>query len=140
MAEDHEVNELAEKLRRRSDINEGKAAPEVAPKPAAAAAAGAEGGGDSEENELTAKLKRRTDINAGQAAPAVKQRFNAATEFPEFSFKELRQYEAMFRKVWMGGEEELRCRVHVCACFGLDKRERHERATVAHLTDCKKEC
>eukprot|EP00730_Choanoeca_flexa_P002208 TRINITY_DN10952_c0_g1_i1.p3 TRINITY_DN10952_c0_g1~~TRINITY_DN10952_c0_g1_i1.p3 ORF type:complete len:190 (+),score=64.27 TRINITY_DN10952_c0_g1_i1:1149-1718(+) len=53
---------------------------------------------DGEVNELAQKLARRTAINDGQETSKVKTRFNPATEFPEFSFKEIREKEAMFRK------------------------------------------
>ncbi|EDQ90858.1 uncharacterized protein MONBRDRAFT_18271 [Monosiga brevicollis MX1] len=49
-------------------------------------------------DELAQKLARRNMLNDGAEAPKMSQRFNPATEFPEFSFKEIREKEKMFRK------------------------------------------
>lgn len=53
--------------------------------------------GDS-SSELSAKLTRRLDINEGNAAPRPTRVFNPYTEFKEFSRKQIKDMEAMFRR------------------------------------------
>ncbi|XP_053317080.1 EF-hand domain-containing protein D1 [Spea bombifrons] len=51
------------------------------------------------DNELSAKLNRRQDINAGNAVPATRTTvFNPYTEFKEFSRKQIKDMDAMFRR------------------------------------------
>ena len=53
------------------------------------------------DNELASKLNRRQNINDGQessSAPSSSSVFNPYTEFPEFSRKEIKEYQAMFKK------------------------------------------
>ncbi|KAM5163230.1 EF-hand domain-containing protein D1 [Mantella aurantiaca] len=51
------------------------------------------------DSELSAKLTRRNDINAGAAVPANRtQVFNPYTEFKEFSRKQIKDMEAMFKQ------------------------------------------
>ncbi|KAM8953423.1 EF-hand domain-containing protein D1 [Pelodytes ibericus] len=51
------------------------------------------------DSELSAKLNRRQDINAGNAVPANRTtNFNPYTEFKEFSRKQIKDMEAMFRQ------------------------------------------
>ncbi|KAE8604586.1 hypothetical protein XENTR_v10014747 [Xenopus tropicalis] len=53
----------------------------------------------SADSELSAKLNRRQDINAGNAVPANRGKvFNPYTEFKEFSRKQIKDMEAMFKK------------------------------------------
>lgn len=52
--------------------------------------------GDS--SELSAKLTRRLDINEGNAAPRLNRVFNPYTEFKEFSRKQIKDMEAMFKR------------------------------------------
>ncbi|KAM4627408.1 EF-hand domain-containing protein D1 [Polymixia lowei] len=49
-------------------------------------------------SELTAKLTRRLDINHGNAAPCVSRVFNPYTEFKEFSRKQIKEMEKMFKR------------------------------------------
>lgn len=53
----------------------------------------------AEENELASKLARQVSLNEGEIKPKLSQRFNPATEFPEMSFKEIKEKEKLFRKV-----------------------------------------
>ncbi|KAM3931857.1 EF-hand domain-containing protein D1 [Leptodactylus fuscus] len=91
-------NELAKKLQRRLVLEEAPAAPpedgEVPvpngeEKPTTASA----------DSELCAKLNRRNDINEGNAVPSNRgQIFNPYTEFKEFSRKQIKDMESMFRQ------------------------------------------
>lgn len=49
-------------------------------------------------SELDAKLTRRLDINDGIAAPKRCKVFNPYTEFKEFSRKQIKEMEAMFKR------------------------------------------
>ncbi|KAG7263765.1 hypothetical protein CRUP_008703 [Coryphaenoides rupestris] len=49
-------------------------------------------------SELNAKLTRRLDINDGIAAPKRSKVFNPYTEFKEFSRKQIKEMEAMFKR------------------------------------------
>uniref|UniRef100_UPI0009B3CF8D EF-hand domain-containing protein D1 n=1 Tax=Monopterus albus TaxID=43700 RepID=UPI0009B3CF8D len=49
-------------------------------------------------SELSAKLIRRLDINEGNAASRPTRVFNPYTEFKEFSRKQIKDMEAMFRR------------------------------------------
>lgn len=91
-------DELSRKLQSRLDASqhddcnpEPELSP-VRPKPPAA-----EGCGDS-TSELSAKLTRRLDINEGNAAPRLNRVFNPYTEFKEFSRKQIKDMEAMFKR------------------------------------------
>jgi len=50
------------------------------------------------DDELSNALGRRNDINEGKAAPKFNKKIPIATEFKEFSFKEIQNYTAIFRK------------------------------------------
>ncbi|KAK0146304.1 EF-hand domain-containing protein D1 [Merluccius polli] len=113
--------ELARKLQRRLAAEQA-AAPTPAPDPAegetpakgsepgtpetpgttdAAAAAADDDSSTSSStasSELTAKLTRRLDINDGIAAPRRSKVFNPYTEFKEFSRKQIKEMEAMFKR------------------------------------------
>jgi len=52
----------------------------------------------SADDELSNALERRNDINEGKAKPKFNKKIPIATEFKEFSFKEIQQYTAIFRK------------------------------------------
>ncbi|XP_028663628.1 EF-hand domain-containing protein D2 [Erpetoichthys calabaricus] len=95
-------DELANKLTRRLKIEEG------AGEPAALAREEPEGGGHTESNkpatanadtELGAKLIRRADLNDGHGEPQQpsKRVFNPYTEFKEFSRKQIKDMEKMFK-------------------------------------------
>lgn len=47
--------------------------------------------------ELSAKLSRRQDINAGAAQPRFAQVFNPYTEFKEFTRRQIKDMERLFR-------------------------------------------
>lgn len=93
--------ELARKLQSRlatTQEAEPRPGPEpdrspVRPKPQEAEAAC----GDS-SSELSAKLTRRQDINEGNAAPRLTRVFNPYTEFKEFSRKQIKDMEMMFKR------------------------------------------
>ncbi|XP_077422098.1 EF-hand domain-containing protein D1 [Vanacampus margaritifer] len=53
--------------------------------------------GDS-SSELSAKLNRRLDINEGNAPPRASRVFNPYTEFKEFSRKQIKDMEVMFKR------------------------------------------
>lgn len=95
--------ELAQKLQRRLQLEESGAA---AAEGEAAAAKGEEVAGDEAERscltasadaELSAKLCRRQDINEGAAQPRRAAVFNPYTEFKEFSRRQIKDMERMFR-------------------------------------------
>ncbi|NWR91091.1 EFHD1 protein, partial [Furnarius figulus] len=95
--------ELAQKLQRRLQLEESGA--EAAPDPSPA-----RGGQEQEQEqerrgsltasagaELSAKLCRRQDINEGAAQPRRAAVFNPYTEFKEFSRRQIKDMERMFR-------------------------------------------
>nr|XP_058922732.1 EF-hand domain-containing protein D2 isoform X2 [Kogia breviceps] len=101
------TDELASKLSRRLQM-EGEGDVEAPEQPglngAAAAAAGApdeaaEALGSADE-ELSAKLLRRADLNQGIGEPQSPSRrvFNPYTEFKEFSRKQIKDMEKMFKQ------------------------------------------
>ncbi|XP_077467528.1 EF-hand domain-containing protein D1 [Stigmatopora argus] len=49
-------------------------------------------------SELSAKLNRRLDINEGNAPPRASRVFNPYTEFKEFSRKQIKDMEVMFKR------------------------------------------
>ncbi|XP_041734804.1 EF-hand domain-containing protein D2 [Coregonus clupeaformis] len=55
-------------------------------------------------SELTAKLTRRLDINDGNAAPKQAKVFNPYTEFKEFSRKQIKDMENIFKR-FDGGKD-----------------------------------
>lgn len=91
--------ELARKLQSRlAATQETEPRPEreqspVRPKPQEPEAAC----GDS-SSELCVKLTRRLDINDGNAAPRPTRVFNPYTEFKEFSRKQIKDMETMFKR------------------------------------------
>ncbi|XP_017360421.1 EF-hand domain-containing protein D2 [Cebus imitator] len=102
------TDELATKLSRRLQM-EGEGGGEAAEQPGlnGAAAAGAAGAPDeaaealgSADCELSAKLLRRADLNQGIGEPQSPSRrvFNPYTEFKEFSRKQIKDMEKMFKQ------------------------------------------
>lgn len=91
--------ELAKKLQSRlaaAQEDEPRPEPEhspVRPKPQEPE----EASGES-SSELSAKLNRRLDINDGNAAPRATRVFNPYTEFKEFSRKQIKDMETMFKR------------------------------------------
>ena len=51
-------------------------------------------------DELASKLARREAINEGEEVPPAQERniFNPYTEFKEFTRKQIKEYEKMFKK------------------------------------------
>ncbi|XP_059807863.1 EF-hand domain-containing protein D2 [Hypanus sabinus] len=96
------TDELASKLQRRLDIEDGpgEAEPEPEPEQVAAAAAQEKPPTAAADNELSAKLARRGELNEGSAEPQQRSLrvFNPYTEFKEFSRKQIRDMEVMFRR------------------------------------------
>uniref|UniRef100_A0A8C5M3U1 EF-hand domain family member D1 n=1 Tax=Leptobrachium leishanense TaxID=445787 RepID=A0A8C5M3U1_9ANUR len=90
-------NELAERLQRRLVLDA---------EPREAEPNGTQGGEEEDkaatanaDSELSAKLNRRQDINAGTAVPANKCAIrNPYTEFKEFSRKQIKEMDVMFRR------------------------------------------
>ncbi|CAM4599907.1 unnamed protein product [Lepidochelys olivacea] len=100
------TDELAQKLQRRLLLEES--GPEPAPGGEEAAAGWGAGQEEEEEesrssmfasadSELGAKLSRRQDINDGTARPRQAKVFNPYTEFKEFSRRQIKDMEQMFR-------------------------------------------
>ncbi|XP_028920219.1 EF-hand domain-containing protein D2 [Ornithorhynchus anatinus] len=104
------TDELATKLNRRLQM-EGDGSGDEGPGPgppglngAGAGGPGAEGPGEpwgSADDELSAKLQRRADLNQGtgeqQMSPS-RRAFNPYTEFKEFSRKQIKDMEKMFKQ------------------------------------------
>lgn len=102
------TDELASKLSRRLQM-EGEGGAEAPEQPGlnGAAAAAAAGAPDeaaealgSADGELSAKLLRRADLNQGIGEPQSPSRrvFNPYTEFKEFSRKQIKDMEKMFKQ------------------------------------------
>ncbi|XP_056330454.1 EF-hand domain-containing protein D1 [Danio aesculapii] len=85
--------ELARKLHRRldADTNPGTQSEEPPVKPATTMS-------DDTTSELTEKLNRRLDIHDGTAKPKQMKVFNPYTEFKEFSRKQIKDMETMFKR------------------------------------------
>ncbi|NP_001292523.1 EF-hand domain-containing protein D1 [Danio rerio] len=85
--------ELARKLQRRldADTNPGTQDEETPVKPATTMS-------DDTTSELTEKLNRRLDIHDGTAKPKQMKVFNPYTEFKEFSRKQIKDMETMFKR------------------------------------------
>uniref|UniRef100_A0A3P9JC16 EF-hand domain family, member D1 n=1 Tax=Oryzias latipes TaxID=8090 RepID=A0A3P9JC16_ORYLA len=89
--------ELAKKLQSRFvAMEDTEPRPELSP--ARSTPREPEPGGGEEGSELSAKLHRRLDINDGAAAPRATRVFNPYTEFKEFSRRQIKDMEAMFRR------------------------------------------
>ncbi|XP_062988470.1 EF-hand domain-containing protein D1 [Elgaria multicarinata webbii] len=105
--------ELAQKLQRRLLRDGSTSEPPPEEREDALAPGGAEPAGsessfeDPDEDrsvlsadadpELSAKLNRRQDINAGAARPRLAQIFNPYTEFKEFTRRQIKDMERLFR-------------------------------------------
>ncbi|XP_026137514.1 EF-hand domain-containing protein D1-like [Carassius auratus] len=96
--------ELARKLQRRLDGEQRDPKPgspaqtgadEEPPQPVRASSAAVNGDASS---ELTEKLSRRLDIHDGTAKPKQMKVFNPYTEFKEFSRKQIKDMEKMFKR------------------------------------------
>jgi hypothetical protein len=99
------TDELATKLSRRLQM-EGEGGGEAAEQPGFNGAAGAAAPDEvaealgSADGELSAKLLRRADLNQGIGEPQSPSRrvFNPYTEFKEFSRKQIKDMEKMFKQ------------------------------------------
>ncbi|XP_078415379.1 EF-hand domain-containing protein D2 [Cetorhinus maximus] len=97
-------DELAAKLQRRLDIGDGQ--PGSEPEPESESGSGCEQGAEEKpvtaaaDNELSAKLLRRGELNDGSSEPQQPSLrvFNPYTEFKEFSRRQIRDMESMFRR------------------------------------------
>ncbi|XP_066547646.1 EF-hand domain-containing protein D2 isoform X2 [Amia ocellicauda] len=93
-------DELASKLTRRLQIGEGGEAAEAAEGPVAENGAEEKPATANADSELGAKLLRRADLNDGVGEhhqPSMKV-FNPYTEFKEFSRKQIKDMEKMFKQ------------------------------------------
>lgn len=91
-------DELARKLQSRLDASQqDEPRPDPGASPARPKPPGPGGCGDS-TSELSAQLTRRLDIHDGTAAPRPHRVFNPYTEFKEFSRKQIKDMEAMFKR------------------------------------------
>nr|XP_033777222.1 EF-hand domain-containing protein D2 [Geotrypetes seraphini] len=89
-------DELANKLNRRLKIEEGEEEPSP---PLAEDGDPGAGGAATADSELSAKLQRRCDLNegVGDHQPSLRV-FNPYTEFKEFSRKQIKDMERMFKQ------------------------------------------
>lgn len=93
-------DELSSKLNQRLKIEEGSLEPvavDAGEKANAASAASEASTASAADSELSAKLLRRDAINEGEAVPRASRVFNVYTEFKEFSRKQIKDMEAMFK-------------------------------------------
>lgn len=92
-------DELAQKLQARLSIAlDTEPRPELELSPARPKPQESEAACGDSTSELSVKLNRRLDINDGNAAPRPTRVFNPYTEFKEFSRKQIKDMEAMFRR------------------------------------------
>ncbi|KAK2847594.1 hypothetical protein Q5P01_010593 [Channa striata] len=91
--------ELARKLHSRlAATQEAEPRPDPEQSPVRPTPQEPEGACGDSSSELSAKLTRRLDINEGNTAPRPTRVFNPYTEFKEFSRKQIKDMEAMFRR------------------------------------------
>lgn len=91
-------DELSRKLQSRLDASQqDEPKPELERSPVRPKPPAPDGCSES-TTELSAKLTRRLDINEGNAAPRFNRVFNPYTEFKEFSRKQIKDMEAMFKR------------------------------------------
>ncbi|KAK5905224.1 hypothetical protein CesoFtcFv8_006709 [Champsocephalus esox] len=92
-------NELAKKLQSRlAATQETEPRPEPEHSPVRPKPQEADGACGDSSSELSAILTRRQDINEGNAAPRLTRVFNPYTEFKEFSRKQIKDMEMMFKR------------------------------------------
>ncbi|XP_048836189.1 EF-hand domain-containing protein D1 [Brienomyrus brachyistius] len=98
--------ELARKLQRRLEVEQSASADLCAPCAPCAPAKLSQDEGEEKQpvvngsatTELTLKLSRRLDINEGNTEPKQVKVFNPYTEFKEFSRKQIKDMEKMFKR------------------------------------------
>lgn len=92
-------DELSKKLQSRfAAVEDPGPKPEPEQSPVRAKTREPEPDNSDSSSELSAKLTRRQDINDGNAAPRLTRVFNPYTEFKEFSRKQIKDMEAMFKR------------------------------------------
>ncbi|KAK1900458.1 EF-hand domain containing protein D2 [Dissostichus eleginoides] len=92
-------DELAKKLQSRlAATQETEPRPEPEHSPVRPKPQEADGACGDSSSELSAILTRRQDINEGNAAPRLTRVFNPYTEFKEFSRKQIKDMEMMFKR------------------------------------------
>ncbi|XP_061538002.1 EF-hand domain-containing protein D1 isoform X1 [Phyllopteryx taeniolatus] len=92
-------DELAKKLQSRlAASEEAEPRPESEENLVTAKPQDSEAACDDCSSELSAKLHRRLDINEGNAPPRASRVFNPYTEFKEFSRKQIKDMEVMFKR------------------------------------------
>lgn len=89
--------ELAQKLQSRLATNQ-EAGPIPVPVPVRPKTQEHDAACGDSSSELSAKLTRRLDISEGNAAPRATRVFQPYTEFKEFSRKQIKDMEALFRR------------------------------------------
>lgn len=100
-------DELSSKLNRRLQIEDGAAEPvavDLDPSPPEEGDAEDKPVSDSADSELGAKLHRRGELNEGRGEVRMAQVFNPYTEFKEFSRKQIKDMEKMFKRYDTGGD------------------------------------
>lgn len=91
--------ELAKKLQSRlAAAEEAEERPETEQSPVPVQSEEPEHGCGDTPSELATKLNRRLDINDGNAPSRASRVFNPYTEFKEFSRKQIKDMEAMFKR------------------------------------------
>ncbi|KAM4742160.1 EF-hand domain-containing protein D1 [Anableps anableps] len=91
--------ELAKKLQSRlAAAEEAEQRPEAEQSPVLAQSQEPDHTCDDTPSELATKLNRRLDINDGNAPPRATRVFNPYTEFKEFSRKQIKDMEMMFKR------------------------------------------
>lgn len=91
--------ELARKLESRlGATQQAEPRPEPKQSPVRPKPQGPEAACGDSSSELSAKLTHRLDINEGNAAPRPTRVFNPFTEFKEFSRKQIKDMETMFKR------------------------------------------
>lgn len=90
-------DELSSKLSQRLKIEEGTREPVAVDGPHAPHGAAEKASTANADAELNAKLLRRDAINEGESVPRAPKVFNVYTEFKEFSRKQIKDMEAMFK-------------------------------------------
>ncbi|TRY93347.1 hypothetical protein DNTS_007728 [Danionella cerebrum] len=97
--------EIARKLQLRLDAEKRNTEPASLDEPlhSPGKPTGAAMNGDA-TSELTEKLNRRLDIHEGTAKPKQRKVFNPYTEFKEFSRKQIKDMEALFKRFDSGND------------------------------------
>lgn len=92
------TDELSSKLSLRLQIEEGAVDPVALDVPRHQNGSEEKSNAASVDPELSAKLTRREALNEGQDCPRTMKVLNPYTEFKEFSRKQIKDMELMFKK------------------------------------------